>query len=117
MNELKLEVNNLPAFEAKLRELGGWMGEPCRNGNWCLETTSDRVLKIVQAHDKYSLQELQKLDPGFAFVGEKPIDDIASYHLEKLPEHNVLHKTVRPSRIRVRRLMPWCLMILALMRA
>jgi hypothetical protein len=99
MNELKLEVNDLPAFEAKLRELGGQMTEPCWTGNWYLETMADRVLKIVQAHDKYRLQELQKLDTGFAYVGEKPVDDIAPYQLEKIPEHNVLHKTVRPWRI------------------
>ncbi len=99
MNELKLEVQDLSAFEAKLRELGGQMGEPCWNGNWYLETTADRVLKIAQALDKYSLQELRKLDTGFAFVGETPVDDIASYQLEKIPEHNVLHKTVRPWQI------------------
>lgn len=99
MNELKLEVNDLSAFEAKLRELGGQMGEPCWIENWYLETTAERVLKIVQANDKYSLQKLQKLDTGFAFVGETPVDDIASYQLEKIPKHNILRKTVRPWRI------------------
>src|SRR5579859_4693873 len=99
MNELKLDVNDPSAFEAKLRDLGGQMEVPCWIGNWYLETAPDRVLKIVQARGQYRLQELQKLDAGFAFVGETPVDDITSYQLEKTPEHNVLHKMVRPWRI------------------
>ncbi|MGO9543340.1 MAG: hypothetical protein ACLPPF_00880 [Rhodomicrobium sp.] len=96
MNELKLFAGDLDAFEARLRSLGGAMGEPGRVGNWYLETSPCRVLKAVQAGGKYTLLELRKLDAGYAFVQETPLADASSLRLDKVAWHNVLHKTVRP---------------------
>ena len=47
MNELKLCIEALSAFEAKLRALGGSMKEPVWIGNWYLETTEKTVLKVM----------------------------------------------------------------------
>jgi len=95
MNELKLEIADPRIFETRLQQLGGKMGEPCWYGNWYLEATASRVLKIMQIRDSYRLLELQKLDKGFAFVSDKSINDISIYRLHKIPDHNILHKTVR----------------------
>ncbi len=96
MNELKLEVADLRAFETRLLQLGR---EPCWYGNWYLETTASRVIKIMKVHGSYRLLELRKLDKGFAFVSDKPIGDITPYRLYEIPDHDILHKAVRPWRV------------------
>jgi len=50
----------------------------------------------MQMQDAYRLLELRKLDKGFAFVSDTLISDIDIYQLHKIPDHNILHKTVRP---------------------
>jgi hypothetical protein len=96
MNELNLAVDDRDAFEEKLRQAGGVMGEPHWIGNWYLKSTPGHVVKIMQTHGVFSLLELRKLDAGYAFVSEKVIDDIEPYRLDKTPPENVLRKTVRP---------------------
>ena len=95
MNELKIGVDDREAFEQKLRAAGGTMEEPYWVGNWYLETNPQRVLKVVRARGVYRLLELKKLNAGFAFVGDKAIEDIAPYKLEDLPPESMLHKMVR----------------------
>ena len=96
MNELKLYVDCRETLEEKLRSLGGVMGEPSWFGNWYLETSALRVLKVMLSGGIYSLLELRKLNKGFALVREMPLCDTACLRLEKVAGHNVLHKTVRP---------------------
>jgi hypothetical protein len=99
LNEMKLAVDDRDAFEERLRGAGGVMGEPHWVGNWYLETSSERVLKVRQAHGAYSLLELKKLVSGYAFVREKAIEDIEPYRLDRTLPQNVLHKVVRPWRV------------------
>lgn len=96
MNELKIALDDRDAFEERLHAAGGVMGEPHWVGNWYLETSSERVLKVMQAHGAYRLLELKKLVSGYAFVGEKAIEHIEPYRLDRTLPENVLHKVVRP---------------------
>ena len=96
MNELKLYIDSREKFEDRLLSLGGVMGEPRWFGNWYLETSSKRVLKVVLGGGMYSLLELRKLDKGYALAKETPISDTASLRLNEVAEHNILHKIVRP---------------------
>ena len=96
MNELKIDVDDREAFEGKLRAAGGLMGEPHWVGNWYLESNQQRVVKVVQVHGTYHLLELKKLDAGFAFLGDKVIEDIGRYRLNEAPPESTLHKVVRP---------------------
>jgi hypothetical protein len=95
MNELKIAVDEREAFEERLLRAGGVMGELHWVGNWYLESSHRRVLKVVQANGIYRLLELRKLEAGFAFVSEKAIEDIDPYRLDHTPPENVLHKVVR----------------------
>lgn len=95
MNELKLYVDDLEDFERRLGGLGGKMEEPCRFGNWYLETTAVRVLKVVKTKGQYSLSELRKRKDGFEFIRNEPIDDIGPFRLQEVAAHNVLHKIER----------------------
>ena len=56
MNELKLCIEALSAFEAKLRALGGSMKEAVWIANWYLETTEKTVLKVMQVNGAYRLK-------------------------------------------------------------
>jgi hypothetical protein len=95
MNELKLYVDDGKTFEERLQSLGGVMDEPQWFGNWYLETSSERVLKVVLSGGMYSLLELRKLNTGYAFVGDTALSDTASLLLDEVAEHNVLHKIIR----------------------
>jgi hypothetical protein len=96
MNELKLYVDGWETLEERLRSLGGVMGEPRWIGNWYLEASPERVLKIVLSGGMYSRLELRKLPAGYALIAETPLSDTASLQLDKAADHCVLHKIVRP---------------------
>lgn len=96
MKELKLRLDNLEKLEKTLQNLGGKFREEHWIGNWYLETTPQRVRKIMMQDNAYYYLELEKLDQGFAFTKNEKIQDIAAYKLDEVEPHNVLHKTVRP---------------------
>lgn len=96
MKELKLKLDNVDALEAELAAVGARARRPHWIGNWYLETTPVLVRKIMLLDRQYTYLELQQTGAGFVFNRQELLGASKPIALDSVPEHDILHKTVKP---------------------